>query len=256
MKLYFAGAENLTHYQLLKECSVNKILQSYFWLKWHKPNYQEWDDILLDSWAFSAKTLWIWIDINEYIEYLKRYKDIVSVYANLDVIWDWEWTDKNQKFMELKWLTPLPTYHMWEPKQYFERLVHNYDYVWIWGLALCKNIKNIEIYLNYVFWYTFKNKLKTKFHGWWMTNPRFMKKYPFYSVDSTGWLAPQIYNRMVLFKWWELRWFNSSEARKNWWVDFSKLHYKERNKISIKAYLKFEEYCTKLHQVKGMEYWN
>ena len=53
--------------------------------------------------------------------------------------------------------------------------------------------------LDFVFHYVVKNNLKTKFHGWGMTNPEFMKRYPFYSVDSTGWLAGGQFNTLMFF---------------------------------------------------------
>ena len=89
----------------------------------------------LDSGAFTAFTLWKKIDLQEYIEFVKKNKQFFELYANLDVIGDYEATDKNQKIMENAGLKPLPTYHMWEPREYFEELVDRYDYIWLWWLV-------------------------------------------------------------------------------------------------------------------------
>ena len=227
------------------------MLSSYYLYKWKSPNYTE--DLLLDSGAFTANSQNIEINIDEYISYVKKYK--IQNYAWLDVIWDWEKTWKNQMYMESKWLNPIPTFHLWEKKEFFLKMVDKYDYIWLWWMVPhAKNVKLIQSFLDFCFHYISTNKLKTKIHWRWMTNYKIMKKYPFYSVDSTWRLAPQKFNRMILFKNWELSWFTSKEYREKFWIDFSKLHYKERNKISIKAYLQFEEYVTKLHQIKWMEY--
>jgi hypothetical protein len=253
MKLYFAWAENLIHYKLLKECSVSKFLESYYLLWWRSPNLTKWDDLLLDSWAFTAYYKEIQIDIKTYCDYIKN--NNIQNYACLDVIWNWEKTAQNQKIMESLWMNPIPTFHVWEKKEFFEEMVNKYPYIWLWWMVpYARNWKIIDWFLSYCFSYIMKNKLKTKCHWRGMTNPKFMKKFPFYSVDSTWRLAPQKFNRMVLFKSGELVWFTSREMRTKFWIDFWKLHYKERNKISIKSYLEFEDYVTKLHQAKGMEY--
>ena len=43
-------------------------------------------DVFLDSGAFSAWTRGMEIDIQKYIEFIKQNQDIITVYANLDVI--------------------------------------------------------------------------------------------------------------------------------------------------------------------------
>lgn len=237
------GQNYLETYLVAKKWDLAK---EYAWSK------KKW---FLDSWAFSAKTLWIKIDINEYIEFIKKNKQYFEVYANLDVIWDAEATDRNQKIMEAQWLKPLPTYHMWEPKEFFEELVHNYGYIWIWWLVpYARQPKKIEQCLNYCFHYIFKNKLKTKFHWRGMTNPNFMKTYPFYSVDSTWWLSWWKFKNLMFFSNWEIKSMNAADIRKKYWRDWWKKHYTELDIQNVETMYKYVDYITKLHQVKWMEY--
>ena len=209
----------------------------------------------LDSWAYSAKTRWIVININEYINFLLKNEKYFEVYANLDVIWDAEATDRNQKIMESKWLRPLPTYHLWEPVKYFEALVHNYDYIWIWGLVGEWNQNNkMKPMFDYIFWYVVKHKLKTKFHGWWMTSPAFMRAYPFYSVDSTGWLSWWKFRSVMFYKNWKLKTVWADKMRWSIWIDWWKKNHEMINLHNARAYCQYAEYCTRLHRAKGMEY--
>ena len=76
--------------------------------------------LFLDSGAFSAYTLGIEINIYEYIEFIKQHKNIIDMYANLDVIatgntlndkkYAAEKTLQNQKIMEEAGLSPLPVF--------------------------------------------------------------------------------------------------------------------------------------------------
>ena len=78
-------------------------------------------DVFLDSGAFSAWTRGVEIDIQKYIEFIKQNQDVITVYANLDVISPGrfsmgtkesaELTLRNQKIMEQAGLSPLPVFH-------------------------------------------------------------------------------------------------------------------------------------------------
>ena len=251
MKLYFAWAENNSYQDVLNKMNVKRRLWSFYKLwKWIGRRY-DWD-FFLDSWAFSAYSVWAKIDIDEYIVYIKKYN--IKQYACLDVIWDAEWTLKNQKYMESKWLNPIPTFHLWEDVSDFKKLL-DYPYIWLWWMVpYAKQPEKIRKFLDYCFNYILKNKLKVKCHGRWMTNPKFMIRYPFYSVDSTGRLAASKFSSIPFFKNGKRIGIDAQNYRKQYGIDFCKLHYLDKTELSIKAYLQLEDYVTKLHQAKGMEY--
>ena len=135
-------------------------------------------------------------------------------------------------------------------------MVEKYDYIWLWWMVPhSTNPKKIEAFLDYCFHYIKKKWLKTKVHWWWMTNPRLMLKYPFYSVDSTSWLSTYKFNRVAFFKNNKLWWYDR-EAAKKIWIDFWKLHYLDRWNYTIKAYIELEKYITNIHKAKKMDYYN
>jgi len=146
--------------------------------------------LFIDSGAFSAYTKNINISIQDYIDFIKKYKKYINVYANLDVIGDPKQTLKNQIIMEDSGLSPIPCFHYKEDFNYLKYYLKKYDYIALGGMV--KVIENKRInFLDQCFniiCHT-KNRLpKVKVHGFGMTSFRIMKKYPWYSCDSTTWV--------------------------------------------------------------------
>lgn len=249
MKLYFAGEWWNNYFNV-----PQNVLWSYAYIK-DFSIYKGRKSFLLDSGAFSANTLWKKINIDDYIKFIKEHKEDITTYACLDVIGDAEWTLKNQKYMEACWLNPMPTFHLWSDIKNFEYLVNNYDYIGLgWTVPYAKDQQKLRRFFDYCFSYVFKHKLKTKFHWWWMTNYKLMVRYPFYTVDSTWWLSWVRFNRFQIYSKWNLIGYTAEEYRKKFKIDFWKLTRWDKLRICYDSYIKLEEYCTKLHQAKGMEY--
>ncbi len=147
--------------------------------------------LFLDSGAFSAFTKGVEINIYDYIDFIKRHKDDITVYANLDVIGDAEATLKNQWIMEDAGLVPLPCFHRGEDWKYLRYYVDNYDYIALGGVAQEKNKNRLYAWLNdcWDIICNTKDRLpKVKVHGFAITSLDIMMKYPWYSVDSTSWV--------------------------------------------------------------------
>ena len=92
-----------------------------------------WNNIFIDSGAFSAWSKGTPIKIEDYIAYIQELQP--KVYANLDVIGDWKATDQNLRIMEANGLDPLPVWHIGDPLSLFKQYLQNYDYVAIGGLV-------------------------------------------------------------------------------------------------------------------------
>lgn len=155
-------------------------------------------DIFLDSGAFSAWTQGVDVDIQEYIKFIKEHEDLLTVYANLDVIGlggklpnelTAEMTLKNQKIMEEAGLNPLPCFHFGEPYEYLQYYVDNYDYM-AFGVAGRKGSALIPwldtCFSDYVC--DAEGYPKIKVHGFAVTSLPLMLRYPWYSADSTSWV--------------------------------------------------------------------
>jgi len=215
------------------------------------------NDLFLDSWWFAIRTRWLKLSIIDYAKYVQKHWNTYNVIANMDTN-SIEETIENQEFLEKetgKYI--LPVYHWedfvkWDYK-WFEEFCEKYNYIGLWGIAGSHYKKEfIEKYFNFCF--TIWKKYKTKFHWFWVTSDYFLKKYPFYSVDSTSWLSGLRFMTVDYFKQWKLYSMNAGECRKLLWIDIAKLPRAEKVRRSLDARKKYNEYMTKLHQAKWMEY--
>ena len=144
--------------------------------------------IFMDSGAFSAFTKKTAVNLNEYIDFLHSCKDKLDVYCCLDVIGNVEATWKNFEEMKRAGLDPLPVYHSGEDEKYLRRCLE-YDYFCLGGMAKDSAAKLRVPFLDKAFTIICdKNGIpKSKVHGLGMTSFELMRRYPFYSVDSTSW---------------------------------------------------------------------
>lgn len=180
--------------------------------------------LFLDSGAFSAWTQGLTIDIQEYITFVKEHKDILEVYANLDVIGiggkqpnrlTAEKTLENQKIMEEAGLSPLPCFHFGEPFEFLEYYIANYDYLAL-GVAGNSGIKLIpwldECFSKYIC--DAKGYPKVKVHGFAVTSLPLMLRYPWYSVDSTSWIMTSRMGSVYVPRYRNGEWFYDENSWK------------------------------------------
>lgn len=179
--------------------SIPNILESYHYINNQKVvdvMRQQQAKVFLDSGAFSAHSLGVSIDINAYCDYIIRNKDILriedgAVMASvLDGIGDPLKTWQNQLYMESKGAKPLPCFHYGEDPRYLEWYIERYDYITIGGLV-GRAQKDQQVWLDRM-WNEYmvdgSGNPKLKVHAFGMTAPELMKRYPWYSVDSSSWI--------------------------------------------------------------------
>lgn len=148
-------------------------------------------DLFLDSGAYSAWSQSKEVKIKDYIKFIKKHKDIIDVYANLDVIGDPEATWENQKIMEKAGLNPLPVFHYGEDIKWLNQLLTgDYDYISLGGMVPISTSALVhwldDMFGNYIT--DEKGIPKVKVHGFGLTSLKLMLRYPWYSVDSTSWV--------------------------------------------------------------------
>jgi hypothetical protein len=144
----------------------------------------------LDSGAFSAYTKGYEIDIEAYARYIDDNKDLFEVASVLDAIGDPVGTWKNQKRLEALGSAVLPCYHYGEPEEYLTHYIDNYEYITIGGMVPI-NTAQLRIWLDRI-WTKYltdeTGKARLKVHGFGLTVPELMRRYPWYSVDSSSWV--------------------------------------------------------------------
>jgi hypothetical protein len=148
-------------------------------------------ELFLDSGAYSAWSQGKHIDIQEYIQFIKDHKEVIDVYANLDVIGDPAATWNNQMIMEKAGLSPLPVYHHGEDEKWLKRiLARGYNYISLGGMVPIST-QDLVHWLDNLFktYLTDEEGMPiVKVHGFGLTSLRLMLRYPWYSVDSTSWV--------------------------------------------------------------------
>jgi len=181
---------------------------------------------MLDSGVFSTWTLGKKVDIDAYAQYCKDNDEIVTVYVNCDVIpgrygeiptaqevedsaakgWD------NFMYLIDKGLPAhriIHVFHQGEDFKWLEKLMdHNEERVeageeplYI-GLSPAndRTTKQKILWLDQCMPYvtTPDGSAKVKWHGFGVTATKIMRRYPWYTVDSTSWMRAGAYGQLKI----------------------------------------------------------
>lgn len=255
MKFYLAGGEGFV--EELKKVKAHNILTSYFYLRKKEPtfliNKESYWNIFLDCGAFSAWTQGVPIDVHEYGKFLQKYGHLVNVYPNLDVKGNITQTQENQKILEEEYgVHPIPVFHVntrrWD---ILEGYIEKYPYIALGAIAGENTpTSTMDSDLNNIFSRVKRNPL-TKFHGFGVASLQLVSRYPFYSVDSTSWLAGgrfgTLYGKLDLTK-------KSLGKTKNQEVLSKALGYKDMMRRNVMAFQQLEKDITYMWKMRGIEW--
>lgn len=137
--------------------------------------------------------------LNTYIEFCHKYKTQCDPYVNLDIIFNPEKTWENQKYMESHGLQPLPVFHFGEDFKWLDKYVDNYPYIGISGLGSDIQKKSyFQSFGDKVFKRLSQSKQMIKVHGFAATSFDLIKRYPWYSIDSTTWIKHAAYGSVMV----------------------------------------------------------
>jgi hypothetical protein len=131
----------------------------------------------------------------------------------------------------------IPVWHKSRKLEYWYKMVREYDYVAIGGIVT-KEIKRKEHYI-------FSKLLKIaeenncKVHGLGYTNLKGLKKYPFFSVDSTSWISGQKFLNIMQY----IGNGNFKIHRPN--INQKGINPKRRLEYNFKEWVKFQKYAEK-----------
>jgi hypothetical protein len=196
MQLFLAGTYSRPYAVESIEDKKIFVLESFYYMKdWMIPYIRNHWDFLLDSGAFTFMR-----DPNnqngvDWDEYLERYAAFINEhdikhFFELDIdavvgIAEVERMRKKLEFMTGK--QSIPVWHRSRGKEYWFKMCDEYDYVALGGMASNVTYKDkVEA----VFPWFLKEAAKrgTRVHALGYTSIEGLKKYRFYSVDSTAWL--------------------------------------------------------------------
>jgi hypothetical protein len=145
----------------------------------------------LDSGAFSGDSQNKPVSLRDYIDFIQEHKEHIAIYPCLDVIGNDIETWENQKIMEDEGLTPMPVFHVEDNVKYLHKCLE-YDYFCLGGMAGGASPNTRQHFLNDCFRIicdTEDRMPRSKVHGFGLASPSLMTAYPFYSVDTSSWVA-------------------------------------------------------------------
>lgn len=200
----------------------------------------EYKDFILDSGAFTylngANGNIDWDRyVSEYADFIIKYKVKNFIELDIDPIVGIKEVERlRSKLERITNKKSIPVWHKSRGKDYWLKMVEEYDYVAIGGIVT-REIKPSE-YKHFHWLLAEAKKQNCKVHGLGFTNLKGLEEYDFYSVDSTSWLSGNRFGSIYKFNGRTLLKFDkpagmrvkTNETAKNnfyEWVKFA--HYKE-----------------------------
>jgi len=143
-----------------------------------------------------------WNYVDQYAEYIKENGKNFSVYVNVDVIFNPQESLRVQKYLESKHkLNPMPVYHFGEDIKWFKKYMDNHEYIGISGVGKETPRSAYIDYADTVFNLVCRgnnNLPEWKIHGFAMTSPSLLFRYPWYSTDSSSWVQYSRFGAILL----------------------------------------------------------
>lgn len=171
-------------------------------------------DLMLDSGAFSAWNRGTTIDLKKYAAYIKRLEKYLFSYVTLDVLPEGQESKRttesieagakkshiNHKKLKDAGLSPIPVFHQGESFHWLEQMLKDGEkYI---GVSARKDLRTKDHvkWLDQVYRMLTDKKGKSivKTHGFGITNPKLLLRYPFYTVDSTTWSMTPGYGQIIV----------------------------------------------------------
>ncbi|MCK5235413.1 MAG: hypothetical protein KAR06_00395 [Deltaproteobacteria bacterium] len=170
--------------------------------------------IMLDSGAFTAWTKKVVIDIDDYIEFIHKYKPYLNSYVNLDVIpaefgrkaTPQEVKESAQKsfenflYMRDNGLDPIPVFHYGEDFKWLEAMVDaGCEYIGI-SPTTDKTTAQKRAWLDKVFEFITDSEGRAivKTHAFGVTGVSLLVRYPWYSADATTWVRASSFGAIIV----------------------------------------------------------
>lgn len=129
--------------------------------------------------------------LEAYIEYVLEHEHKLDMYVAMDIIYNAKASWEVMQYMETCGLLPVPVFHYGEPWKYLERYLDNYEYVGVGGLGQRTSVQSYITFGDEIFKRVCDKhgRPRNKMHGFAMTSVQLMKRYPWYSCDSSTWTS-------------------------------------------------------------------
>lgn len=130
--------------------------------------------------------------VDRYAEFIKKHKDAIDFYVNVDAIFEPNLSWKVLKYLENEHgLNPIPVLHYGTPMKWVDKHIdHGYDYLGIGGLGQEVSKQMYYAWADRLFdricpWPARTPIVKT--HAFAINSHSLLIRYPWYSVDGSSW---------------------------------------------------------------------
>lgn len=276
--MLYSGVEDERNFDILYGMGIRNFLVSYQYVQNKHMNVDKFSGLgikfFVDSGAYTYRndlkyaefTIEDWEkQIERYLKWAKKHKDIIFAIANLDIeghvepeiVQQW-----NEKYFEPFMLeTGIPVcfiYHEGETSRTWEQYAQRYPYIGMpWefdssdGEKICRDRLRIA------------EKYNTVVHGMAMTKTSLLTSLPFYTVDSTTWLVGLQYGEVNYWTGKKMTRLKKDKWKGNMLPKLVSLGFDEQKlleedntemiKVNVHAFIEAEEYIQK--QCRARMYW-
>ena len=216
MKLFLSSYEIQQDLKVLTETKPLFVLGSFFHLKKCKKDYldkymnyvkTQCKDFILDSGAFSmlsgSKNKESFLEkldsyISEYIDFINKYNIKNFIELDIDKIIGYEKVKQIREKIEKETnKKSIPVFHLTRGIEEYKKLIKNYPYVCIGGIAI-KDIKKKDYKKIFPTLLKMAKLQNCKVHGLGFTASN-VNEFDFYSVDSSSWRTSIRYALIGIF---------------------------------------------------------
>ena len=223
MDLYMAGSTFKELNEWLQQKGYNKLMSQLNdrkciaeWVDYKRTHKDCKSKVFIDSGAFTAHTKGAEVDVDEYIEYMNKNDDALTVFAQVDKIpgtfgvpytyeqiaeapeKSWE----NYLYMAPKLKSKeklIPIFHQGEDHKWLKNMLEytdeNGEHIAYIGLSTRNDasVAEKDEWLKICFsMIKESSNPNVKTHAFGMTSFRLLEKYPFTSADSTSWIQTAV----------------------------------------------------------------
>ena len=221
------------------------ILESFYTIKdWQLPIIKKCKYFLLDSGAFTFMNNFKGtVDWQQYIDKYADFiiKNDIKYFFELDIdsVIGYEKVKELTKYLENKvGRKCIPVWHKSRGIDEWKRITKEYNYVAIGGIVI-KEIKPKD-YKYFTPLLEIARKNNCKVHGLGFTGMKYLKKYRFFSVDSTSWTAGSRFGVLYKFNNGIIEQINKPDNCR-----IKKSKEEECKKNNLIEWIKFQEYADK-----------
>lgn len=141
--------------------------------------------------------------LDTYGKFVQENEDALEIYANVDVIFSPELTWQSQQYLEQEWgISPIPVIHYGTPLHWLEKYLEaDYEYIALGGIGQEISHSVYRAWADRAFDLICaqpSRKPLVKVHGFALTSVPLMRRYPWYSVDSTSWISFGAYGQIIV----------------------------------------------------------